>query len=132
MVKSILAVVAGFLTVVVLSSVTDVVMEKAGVFPPPTNPELYVTWMWVVALFYRTIYTILGGYITAYLAPQSVMKHVWTLAVLGQIGGLMGVYIGWDLGAKWYCIALAALAIPSVLFGAWLRTRKTGGSESPV
>ncbi len=130
--KSIWAVVAGFLTVVILSSVTDVVMEKTGVFPGAMNPELYVTWMWLLALVYRTIYTILGGYLTAYLAPQNAWKHVWVLAGLGQLGGLLGVYIGWDLAANWYCISLAILAIPSVWLGGWLRTRNSSAPTSTV
>ncbi|MBI5456691.1 hypothetical protein HY969_03030 [Candidatus Kaiserbacteria bacterium] len=123
MLKSIFAVVAGFLTVVVLSMGTDMVLEKTGIFPPPSEMGLFVTWMLALALFYRTIYTILGGYVTAWLAPQNAMKHVWTLAALGQLGGIAGVIAGWNLSAHWYPIALAVLAIPSVWLGGWLRTR---------
>lgn len=124
MIKSIWAVVAGFLTVVVLSMGTDMVLETTGIFPPPSEMGLFVTWMLALALFYRTVYTVLGGYVTAALAPQNAMKHVWVLAALGQIGGLVGVYVGWNLSSKWYPIALALLAIPSVLFGGWLKTRE--------
>lgn len=123
MIKSIIAVVAGFLTVVVLSTVTDKVLELSGIFPPPTN-GLFVPWMLALALVYRTFYTILGGYVTALLAPQNAMKHVWILAILGQIGGIMGVIAGWNLSAHWYPIALAVLAIPSVWLGGYLKTRQ--------
>jgi hypothetical protein len=132
MMKSIWAVAAGFLTVVVLSSGTDFLMEAIGVFPPTTNPELYTNWMWALALLYRTVFTILAGYLTAYLAPQNAMKHVWILAFLGLLGGLMGVYIGWDLAAKWYCIALAVLAIPSVWLGGWLRVHNNSNPISTI
>lgn len=124
MIKSIWAVVAGFLTVVVFSMGTDMVLEKTGIFPPPSEMGLFVTWMLALALLYRTVYTILGGYVTALLAPQNPMKHVWILAIFGQIGGIVGVIVGWNLSAHWYPIALAALAIPSVWLGGWLRTRK--------
>lgn len=124
MIKSIIAVVAGFLTVVLLSIGTDKVLEATGIFPPPSEMGLYITWMLALALFYRTLYTILGGYVTAWLAPQNAMKHVWVLAIIGQIGGIAGVFAGWNLSAKWYPIALAVLAIPSVWFGGYLRTRK--------
>src|SRR4051812_15617817 len=120
--KSAGAVVAGFLVVVVFSILTDTVFEKLGIFPSVSaDSGVYLaTWMLAVALLYRTIYTILSGYVTAWLAPQNPMKHVWILAALGQLGGIMGVVAGWNLSAHWYPIALAVLAIPSVWFGGWL------------
>lgn len=124
MIKSIIAVVAGFLTVVLLSIGTDKVLESTGIFPPPSDMGLFVPWMLALALLYRTIYTVAGGYVTAMLAPQNPMKHVWVLAILGQIGGIAGVVAGWNLSAHWYPIAIAVLAIPSVWIGGWLRTRK--------
>ena len=127
MIKSIIAVVAGFLTVVVLSTGTDYVLQHVSVFPP-ISQGAYATWMLAVALLYRTVYTILGGYMTASLAPQNAMKHVWVLAILGQIGGIMGVIAGWNLSAHWYPIALAVLAIPSVWIGGWLKTRSNTAS----
>lgn len=66
--KSIGAVLVGFFTVVVLSIGTDRILESAGIFPPPMG-GLFVTWMLTLALLYRTIYTVLAGYITAKLAP---------------------------------------------------------------
>lgn len=123
MLKSIGAVVAGFLTAVVLSMSTDKALEAIGIFPPPTE-GLFITWMLALALFYRTVYTVLGGYVTAVLSPQSPMKHVWILAIIGQLGGIMGVIAGWNLSQHWYPIAIAVLAIPSVWLGGWLRTKK--------
>ena len=122
--KSTGAIVAGFLTVVVLSMGTDSVMEKIGIFPPISAQGLFVTWMLVLALAYRVAFTILGGYVTAWLAPQNAMKHVWILAALGQVGGIAGVVGGWNLSAHWYPIAIAVTAIPSVWFGGWLKTGK--------
>ena len=121
--KSAGAVIAGFLVVVVLSTGTDAVLENVGIFPPASEQGLFITWMLALALAYRTVYTILGGYVTALLAPQNAMKHVWILAALGQLGGIMGVIAGWNLSAHWYPIALAVLAIPSVWLGGWLKTR---------
>jgi hypothetical protein len=115
--KSIGSVLAGFITVVVLSTGTDALLEKVGIFPPPSEMGIYITWMLVLALIYRTVYTVFGGYVTAWFAPQNPMKHVWALAILGQLGGLAGVYAGWELSAHWYPIALAVLAIPSVWLG---------------
>lgn len=121
--KSIGAVVAGFLTVVLLSIGTDWVVEHLGIFPPPSAEGLYITWMLVLALAYRTIFTVAGGYVTAWLAPSNPMRLVIILGILGTLGGIGGVIGGWNLSAHWYPIAIAVLAFPSVWVGGKLRTR---------
>jgi hypothetical protein len=121
---SVWPVLAGFLTVVLLSTGTDAILEAAGIFPPATNQGLFVTWMLALALAYRTVYTVFGGYVTALLSKENPMTRVWWLAGLGQIAGIAGVVAGWNLSVHWYPIALAALAIPSVWLGGWLRLSK--------
>src|SRR5262245_60808837 len=86
--KSIGAVVAGFVAVLVLHTGTDFVMESSGIFPGASNPELYASWMLAVALAYRCVWSVLGGYITAWLAPRSKMKHVYALGIIGTLGGI--------------------------------------------
>lgn len=124
--KSIGAVVAGFLTVAVLSTVTDAVLEGAGIFPSVQyqTENGSPVWLLVTALIYRSIYAVLGGYVTAALAPGKPMKHVKVLAVLGTIGGTAGVFAGWQYGNQWYPIALAVTAFPLVWWGGKLRTKK--------
>ncbi len=115
--KSIVAIIAGFLTVFVLSVVTDMILEKSGIFPPPSDAGLFVTWMLALALAYRTVYTIAGGYVAAMLAPKNSMKHAVILGIMGTIAGAIGVYVGWNLSQHWYPIALAVLALPSTWLG---------------
>ena len=105
--KSIGAVVAGFITVVALSIGTDTVLEALGIFPP-ISEGLFVTWMLVVALVYRSVYTIAGGYVTAKLSPEKPMKHVVVLGLIGTVAGIAGVIAGWNLSQHWYPIAIAA------------------------
>jgi hypothetical protein len=109
MFKSVGAVVGGFFTVVFLSILTDSLLEKTGVFPP-LGSGLFVPWMLALALAYRTVYNIAGGYVAAWLAPNRPMHHVKILAFVGVVGGIIGVIAGWDLSAHWYPLALAALA----------------------
>lgn len=115
--RSIVSVLAGFITVFALSIGTDVVMESSGIFPPSTQPEAYTQWMLGLALAYRTIITVFGGWVTAKLAPSSTMKHVMILGIIGTIGGTVGIFAGWQYGNHWYPIALAILAYPSVWLG---------------
>jgi len=123
--KSIGAVVAGFLTVVVFSIGTDAVLEGIGFFPPATKPEAYASWMLFIALVYRTIFTVFGGFVTAKLSPSNPKKHVIALAIFGTLGGIAGVFAGWSYGNQWYPIALALLAFPSVWYGGKLATKNS-------
>ncbi len=121
--KSIGAVVAGFLTVAVLSTVTDEILHTANIMPRltvlPTNDAL-------LALAYRSVFTVLGGFVTAKLAPQNPMKHVWILAGIGLLGGLGGVAAATSqgFGPAWYAWAIAIEAIPLVWLGGTLAKAK--------
>lgn len=124
--KSIWAVFSGFVTVVLLSVTTDFILESLGIFPPP-DQGFFIPWMVVLALVYRTLYTVLGGYVTAMLAPNKPMWHVMVLAAIGCFAGILGLVATWGkgLGPEWYPIALVVLAIPSVWFGGKLRKKKS-------
>ena len=70
--RSLLALFAGFVLVVVLTLVTDLVLHATGVFPPPRSAN-YLTVCLFLATGYRTIYGVAGSYITARLAPYRPM-----------------------------------------------------------
>ncbi|MBI4096829.1 MAG: hypothetical protein HY428_00240 [Candidatus Levybacteria bacterium] len=76
----------------------------------------------MLALLYRSVYTVIGGYITAVLAPNRPIRHVVILGTIGGfVAGTVGVIVGWNLSSHWYPIALALLAFPSVWLGGKLR-----------
>jgi len=83
--------------------------------------------LFALATAYRTIYTIAGGYVTARLAPNKPMGHVWTLGVIGLLAAIAGTAATWDkgpeFGPKWYPLALVVLAIPCVWLGGKLAQR---------
>ncbi len=119
------AVVAGFLTVVVLSLGTDEVLHLLPVYPawgqPMPDPGLNV-----LALTYRILYTVFGGYVTARLAPHAPMRHVWVLAAIGLVMGTLGAVatIPMNLGPAWYPIAIAVTAVPCTWLGGALYRRR--------
>ncbi len=123
--KSVGAVLGGFISVAVLSIATDAVLEGVGILPPQTNPEGYVPWMLVLALLYRSIFTVVGGYITARLAPHNAWNHIYALMILGGLGGVAGAIGGWHLGNHWYPILLAITGPLFVWLGGYLFLSKS-------
>lgn len=121
--KGIRAVVAGFLTVVVLSVVTDFFLESFGLFPPQSEPGEYTAGMLTVALIYRCVYTVGGGYVAARLAPNQPMRHAVILGFVGIAAGAVGVVVTWNLTPHhWYPVALVVTALPCTWLGGRLRT----------
>ncbi|HEY9010407.1 MAG TPA: hypothetical protein VIN06_05270 [Devosia sp.] len=120
--RSVGAVVAGFATVVVLSTATDAVLHSSGIYPPLDQPQ--GTWTLAVALAYRTLFTVAGGYLTAMLAPRKGMKHAVVLGAIGTLAAMAGMIAMWSYGEHWYPIALTVLALPSTWLGGYLRTRR--------
>lgn len=129
-IKSILAILAGTVFIVITHTGTDFILESLGIFPPPPNraapgQRFDVTWMVALALIYRIIFQIAGGYITAKLAPSRPVLHA---VILGGIGLVMStaaavVTIPLDWAPAWYPILLAISSLPSVWFGGWLAAR---------
>src|SRR5678815_4756714 len=79
--RSVAAVVAGLLFVIIITTATDALLHFTGIFPPwgqPMSDSLFL-----LAFAYRIVYGIAGGYITARLAPDKPVKHAVLLAVVG-------------------------------------------------
>jgi hypothetical protein len=120
--RSVCAVLIGFISVVALSISIDFIFEVLGIFPGATHPELYVPWMLVVALIYRSFAAVLGGYITAKFSSARSMCRVYALMILGFIGGVAGVVNGWSYGNRWYPVLLAVTGPVFVWLGGKLQT----------
>lgn len=104
--KSIGAVLAGLVTIVVLSSVTDTVLESTGVFPRVAVQQeqgFDAPWMVLLALACRSVY--------AALAPNRPMRHA---AILGIVG----------IAPVWFTILLLVLGLPCMLLGGKRRTSR--------
>jgi peptidoglycan/LPS O-acetylase OafA/YrhL len=122
-VASAAAVAAGFLVTALTSTATDAVMHATGVFP--RMPSAMSNAMFALASGYRALFTVVGGYTTARLAPSEPVRHAWILAGIGVVAGLAGLIAyftigGATLGPAWYALSIPAEAIPCVLLGAYL------------
>ena len=126
--KSIRAIISGAAIGAVLSIGTDFVLEKSGFFPP-IGQGVFIWWMLLIALFYRGIYTILSGYVTAALAPNNPMRHAVILGIIGAAVTILGSIANWDKSAAWYPIALIIITLPCTWLGGKLRVKKRNAKK---
>ena len=118
--RSVAALVTAFLVVAILSLGTDQVFHMVGVYPP--WGESMSGQLFVLATAYRVVYTILGGYIAARLAPDHPVRHAMILGVIGLVLSTAGAVATWnkDLGPHWYPILLIVISLPCSWVGAKL------------
>jgi uncharacterized membrane protein len=132
LVRSILAVVVGALVSILLSVGTDLALQFIGFLPPLGTPASSPAL--AVATLYRTIYGILGAYVTARMAPTRPMLHVTILGSLGLLASLVGAISTWNkvsiYGPHWYPVALVLLALPTAWLGGRLRGRSVASSAA--
>lgn len=121
--RSVWALLAGFLAVVILSIGTDMGLHAAAIFPPLGQPMSAA--LFVLATVYRTVYGIGGSYVTARLAPYRPMQHALVGGVIGLVLSTAGAIATWDrgpaFGPHWYPLALVVLAMPSAWAGGRIR-----------
>lgn len=116
--KSTWAVLAGFIFVVVVSIVTDIILTKTGLMKQPFH--LNTTSFIAFVVLYRCLYGITGSYLTAKLAPGKPMKHAIIGGIVGLIIATIGTIAMWDKSPHWYPLALMITALPCAWLGAKL------------
>lgn len=114
--KSIGSILVGLIAVVVLSTLTDVVLESTGLMQ--TNPfDANPWWLVVIVIIYRNIYGTVGSYLAARLAPHKPMRHAIILGFIGFALSIAGTIVMWDIPPHWYPLTLIALTLPSAWLG---------------
>jgi hypothetical protein len=120
------AILAGLVVVVALSLGADEVLHLLNIYTPWGEP-MYQPGLNLLALSYRAVFTVIGGYVTAKLATHSPMRHVAIGAGIGLGLGVLGVVaaiaVG-GLGPIWYPVAIAVTGPPCTLLGGPLYVRR--------
>lgn len=127
MLRSILAVIGGYLVIFVLVSPTVIFVL------PALNPDVFPTLeskrspgveaMAVIAAI-SLLCTVLGGYVTALIARRSELKHALALGILLELGALYELFLN-RMGRPFaFMLLISLLPIPAALLGGWLRARQ--------
>jgi hypothetical protein len=119
--RSVLAVFAGLAANAALSTVTDLLLVAAAVFPPLSefgHPGSFSDSLLLLALAYRTVFGVLGCYVTARLAPAHPMAHSLVHGTIGFTIGVIGAIATWGTWTSWYSLAIIVVTLPSAWLGA--------------
>ena len=122
--KSIGSVVAGVLTIIIVTTLVDIALHVAKVYPGWDQP--LTDGLALLASSYRLVISIGGAYLTARLAPDRPLRHALILGYVGVVLGLVGAVATWNLGLgpRWYPVSLVVLAIPQCWAGGKLYESK--------
>ncbi|HYW70884.1 MAG TPA: hypothetical protein VE961_07615 [Pyrinomonadaceae bacterium] len=124
--RSVGAIFAGLVVIVVLDTGFDLIMHATGVFPPWFQPM--PARLWLLAIAYRALDSIAGCYLTARLAPKRPLFHSLILGLIGVMLSTAGTLVTWtkgpEFGPKWYPITLVIIALPCAFIGGAIRQRQ--------
>ena len=131
MMRSILCVVAGFVVMMAVwmaatAAATELIVE-GGLFGAATGPRSALPPEYFAAnLLMSAMGAMLGGWVTARLAPSAEMAHVLALAglmILMSLPGLLGYGESQVAQPQWYIYGLPILCVSAAILGGWLRSR---------
>jgi hypothetical protein len=128
--RSIGAVSAGLLTMYLLCVLTDRLLVAIHLLPSPEMHRPHTLAFLAIVISYCALYTLVGGYVTARLAPIRPVAHAVVLGVLGMALSTLGTMNNWQIGNGWNAIALVGEGIPLCWAGAllWTQWRKPKAS----
>lgn len=122
--RSILSVLAGFVTIFVVTTAVDIALHAAHFFPP--LGEYTTSGPLAVASAYRFIISTAGCYVTARLAPDRPLRHAAVLGGIGVLLSIAGAVSFRGLGPAWYPLSLVVMSPLCAWLGGRLRELELG------
>lgn len=124
MLRSVLAVVVGFVVIGCLVGVTDLMMRS--LFATSFGPNGRTTDVVVLAIteIYVFAYATAGCWLCARIAQRRPMLHALILGVLGLVFNVIGTYMTWQLYPAWYHVVALILVMPAAWLGGRIAERQ--------
>ena len=123
-VQSILAVLAGFVTIFVVATGTDMLVKGAAAASYDASGGTSSVPILLLTIGYVAVAAVFGCYLTARLAPSAPMKHALVLGALGLIFNVLGAIFTWALFPAWFHVVQLLLVMPYAWLGGRLRERQ--------
>lgn len=117
--RSIGAILAGLLANIVIVGAIDAALRAASVYPAMFQPM--TERQWALALSYRLLFLLAGGYLAARLAPARPMRHALILGLIQTLLSLLFVLANWskpEFGPHWFALGVTVAGIPLAALGA--------------
>lgn len=124
--RSVGAVLAGLLTNIVIVGAIDAALRAAGTYPPMFQPM--TEQQWALALTYRIVFAVVGGFVTARLAPSRPMRHALVLGGIETVLSMLFVVSNWnkvEFGPHWFGLSVAIASVPLAALGGLLGAKRT-------
>ncbi len=124
MLRSVLAIVTGFVVIGFLAFGTDAIMHS--VFPDEFGPNNRVDDVGILVLteVYVFIYATFGCWLCARIARRRPMFHALVLGALGLAFNMIGSYMMWNTAPAWYHIVALLVAMPAAWLGGRIAERQ--------
>ncbi len=124
MLRSIVAIVVGFVLIGMLAMGTDMIVMQA--FPAQFDEAGRTQNLTILMLMaaYVAVYAITGCYVTARLAPSRPMMHALILGALGLVMNIVATISLWGTAPAWYHILNLLLVMPYAWIGGRIRERQ--------
>ncbi|WP_439633485.1 hypothetical protein [Glycocaulis sp.] len=102
-----------------LPMVIDQFFHAMNVFPP-TRALIIEPGDHILAFSYRLLALIFGAFLAARIGPPGVYRTALAIGVIVLLANVLAVISIRPEGPAWHLIAMAIVALPAALLGAWL------------
>ena len=126
MVRSILAVVAGYLVMFLGVSLFFVFAMAVGFGEMPRDPAAFQppAWLYVAEVVFGTLAALGGGYVCVWVARRRQQRHLLVLAAVIVVLGVVSAFAESGLKPLWSSIAVVVTGALGAVAGGWLRMRQ--------
>ncbi len=127
MLRSLVAVVVGFVTIGALSVGASSLLQRA--VPAAFTPQGGTSDVAMIAIMTLcvAVFAIFGCWLCGMLAPRKRMAHALVLGVLGLLFNIAQSVAAWDLFPAWAHVLGIALTMPYAWIGGRLAERRPSG-----
>lgn len=124
MLRSILAVIAGSLTWMVTALGSDLLMMTFAPHLYQEGGRVESVPALLLMLTYTLGFSVLGSYVTAWIAGRREVLHAFALGLLQMAMGIVATINFWETAPAWVHLVFLALLIPANLLGGYLRAQR--------